>query len=165
MSRTLLILLATLVCCAPVEVRPGDGRPDEPMPPDAGPESDAGAGEPDTGVLEDAGLELDSGVVVDAGTPTTDGGASTSWRQRVIYLVMPDRFFNGDPSNDQTGAPNCLDRADPRRFHGGDFAGLRAKLPYLRDLGITALWMTPANLQIGRTGGGRCVFRRAELPV
>ncbi len=62
----------------------------------------------------------------------------------VMYLVMPDRFANGDPSNDDpAAAPGLFDRAKPRYYHGGDFAGLRQKLPYLKSLGITAVWLNP----------------------
>ncbi len=56
----------------------------------------------------------------------------------VIYLIMTDRFSNGDASND-AGA----DRANPRMWHGGDFRGVINHLDYLKDLGITALWLTP----------------------
>jgi neopullulanase len=62
----------------------------------------------------------------------------------VIYLIMPDRFANGDPTNDQpTDAPNSYDRANPRAYHGGDLRGIREHLPYLKDLGVTTLWLTP----------------------
>ncbi len=75
--------------------------------------------------------------------------AARSWRQRVIYLVMPDRFFNGDPSNDAAGNAGCFDRSDAWRFHGGDWAGLEQKLPYLSELGVDAVWITPAAKQQG----------------
>jgi len=62
----------------------------------------------------------------------------------VIYLVMPDRFANGNPANDSAEmAEPMLHRADPHAYHGGDFAGLKARLPYLKDLGVTAIWLTP----------------------
>jgi glycosidase len=62
----------------------------------------------------------------------------------VIYLIMPDRFANGDPTNDQPAdAPNSYDRANPRAYHGGDLRGIREHLPYLKDLGVTTLWLTP----------------------
>jgi len=61
----------------------------------------------------------------------------------VIYLLMPDRFANGDPSNDDPGARGLHDRSKPRFYHGGDFAGVIARLPYLKDLGATALWLNP----------------------
>jgi glycosidase len=62
----------------------------------------------------------------------------------VMYLIMPDRFANGDTTNDRpAGQPDLIDRQKGRYYHGGDLAGVRAKLPYLRDLGITAIWFNP----------------------
>jgi glycosidase len=62
----------------------------------------------------------------------------------VIYLIMPDRFADGDPSNNEPEAGDRLyDRRDTHAYHGGDFAGLRRRLPYLVDLGVTAIWLTP----------------------
>jgi glycosidase len=62
----------------------------------------------------------------------------------VMYLLMPDRFANGDPSNDDPPeSKGLLDRAKGRYYHGGDFKGIVAKLPYLKSLGVTALWMNP----------------------
>jgi neopullulanase len=62
----------------------------------------------------------------------------------VIYLIMPDRFANGDPTNDQPAEfPGSHDRAQPRAYHGGDLRGIREHLPYLKDLGVTTLWLTP----------------------
>jgi glycosidase len=57
----------------------------------------------------------------------------------VIYLVMTDRFEDGNRENDQPGyAPDA-----PRGWHGGDFAGVRQHLDYLQELGVTTLWTTP----------------------
>ena len=62
----------------------------------------------------------------------------------VIYLIMPDRFANGDPTNDEpVEAPGWHDRANPRAYHGGDLRGIQNHLPYLKELGVTALWLTP----------------------
>jgi neopullulanase len=62
----------------------------------------------------------------------------------VIYLIMPDRFANGDPANDEPAEfPGSHDRSEPRAWHGGDLRGIRAHLPYLKELGATALWLTP----------------------
>ncbi len=62
----------------------------------------------------------------------------------VIYLLLPDRFANGDPANDSPSqSPGLLDRAKPRHYHGGDLAGVQQRLPYLTNLGVTALWLTP----------------------
>jgi glycosidase len=62
----------------------------------------------------------------------------------VVHLIMPDRFANGDPSNDEPAeAPGSHDRGKPRAYHGGDLRGVRDHLAYLKDLGVTAIWLTP----------------------
>ena len=62
----------------------------------------------------------------------------------VIYLIMPDRFSDGDPSNDDPAVSRgLLNRQKPRYYHGGDLQGIINHLPYLKDLGVTALWMNP----------------------
>jgi neopullulanase len=63
----------------------------------------------------------------------------------VIYLIMPDRFADGDPANDAPrDAPlEANDRRNPRAFHGGDLRGIINHLSYFKDLGVTALWLTP----------------------
>jgi neopullulanase len=62
----------------------------------------------------------------------------------VLYLIMPDRFANGDPTNDEpTEFPGSHDRRKPRWWHGGDLRGIRDHLSYLKDLGVTTLWLTP----------------------
>jgi glycosidase len=66
----------------------------------------------------------------------------------IIYLVMIDRFANGDPANDRSNSDDrMLDRRDAHAYHGGDFAGLRRRLPELVDLGVTAVWLTPIYRQ------------------
>jgi glycosidase len=62
----------------------------------------------------------------------------------VIYLIMPDRFANGDPTNDEpTEFPGSHDRSKPRAWHGGDLRGIRDHIAYLKALGVTTLWLTP----------------------
>ena len=74
------------------------------------------------------------------------------WRQQVIYLVMTDRFENGDEANDTLGEAECFDPASPTKFHGGDWAGLSQRVDYLKELGVTAVWVTPAYQQVGQVG-------------
>ena len=66
-------------------------------------------------------------------------------RDDVIYLIMPDRFADGDSSNNMPpgAAPGTYDRAAPKTYHGGDLKGITEYLGYLKDLGVTTLWLTP----------------------
>jgi len=57
----------------------------------------------------------------------------------VLYLIMTDRFADGNQASDPPGD----DRAAPRGWHGGNFSGIEQHLDYLRRLGVTALWTTP----------------------
>lgn len=63
----------------------------------------------------------------------------------VIYLLMPDRFANGDPSNDVVKglAETALNRDSMYYRHGGDIQGVMNHLDYFKELGVTAIWMTP----------------------
>ena len=63
----------------------------------------------------------------------------------VLYLLMPDRFANGNPQNDQLPglSPYKVDRSEPSSRHGGDLKGIQDHLDYFTDLGVTALWFTP----------------------
>ena len=65
--------------------------------------------------------------------------------QDLIYLVMPDRFSNGDPSNDRVAGmlDQELNRDSIFYRHGGDLKGIENHLDYLEDLGVTALWLMP----------------------
>jgi neopullulanase len=63
----------------------------------------------------------------------------------IVYLIMPDRFANGDTSNDAPAdaPPEANDRRNARAWHGGDLRGVINRLPYLKELGVTALWLNP----------------------
>ncbi len=56
----------------------------------------------------------------------------------VIYLIMTDRFADGDAANNKD-----VDRTNPRAWHGGDFKGITKRIPYLQELGVTTIWLTP----------------------
>lgn len=66
----------------------------------------------------------------------------------LIYLIMPDRFSNGDPSNDRIAGlkDQSLNRNEIFDRHGGDLKGIENHLDYLQDLGVTALWLNPVLL-------------------
>jgi len=72
----------------------------------------------------------------------------------VLYMLMPDRFANGNAVNDNDKAlsPSTADRKDPNARHGGDLAGIEKHLDYFNELGVTALWFTPV-LENSMTGG------------
>lgn len=63
----------------------------------------------------------------------------------LVYLIMPDRFANGDPSNDEYSTMNekKVNRKEPFARHGGDLKGIQDHLSYLQNLGVTTLWLTP----------------------
>jgi glycosidase len=62
----------------------------------------------------------------------------------VIYLLMPDRFANGNPNNDSTNdTQEKGNRSEPGGRHGGDIQGIINNLDYLKNLGVTAVWPTP----------------------
>ena len=69
-------------------------------------------------------------------------------QDEVIYFLLPDRFANGDPSNDHGGYPaerlkSGFDPADTDFYHGGDLAGVTQRLDYIQGLGATAVWLAP----------------------
>ncbi len=61
----------------------------------------------------------------------------------VLYLILPDRFADGDPANDRPAGSPAPDRHDPHAYHGGDLQGVIDHLDYLQQLGVTAIWLTP----------------------
>ncbi|MGB7133972.1 MAG: alpha-amylase family glycosyl hydrolase [Acidobacteriaceae bacterium] len=77
-------------------------------------------------------------------TPAPHAGFSPA---DVMYLIMTDRFADGDLSND----PKVSERDQPRGWHGGDFRGVQQHLDYLDRLGVTTLWLTPVYDNDGGT--------------
>ena len=75
----------------------------------------------------------------------------TDWRNENIYQIITDRFYDGNPSNDNVEAS----RGSPYNptynagIHGGDFQGIQDKLDYIKALGATAIWISPIPLNIG----------------
>lgn len=142
------LMLAALSACG------GAGRP--PTGADATtPEvsADARDDRPDTG---DRATDAEPEIAEDAATgpdrpPAMNGFDAERWRRSTIYFVMTDRFSDGDPTNN--GGPDCFDPASPTLFHGGDLAGLRARLDYLEELGVDTVWLTPVSAQVPRRGG------------
>ena len=65
----------------------------------------------------------------------------------VLYLIMPDRFANGNPDNDVIPGmlENKIDRNEQFGRHGGDFKGISEHLDYISDLGVTAIWLNPTQ--------------------
>ncbi|MFD1017816.1 alpha-amylase family glycosyl hydrolase [Thalassobacillus hwangdonensis] len=61
-----------------------------------------------------------------------------SWEDEMVYFIMIDRFFNGNYDNDYE-----VDTDDPKAYHGGDLEGIIQKLDYIKELGYTAIWVTP----------------------
>ncbi|NUS99369.1 MAG: alpha-amylase, partial [Sphingomonas sp.] len=84
---------------------------------------------------------------------TSAAANAQSYRARlpedeVIYFLLPDRFENGDPSNDQAGLTGDrlatgFDPTSKGYFHGGDLKGLTKRLDYIKGLGATAVWLSP----------------------
>ncbi len=86
----------------------------------------------------------------DSTTATATGAPAAlinprTWADEILYFVLVDRFADGDPGNNRG-----VDRSNPGGWHGGDLRGLAQQLDELRDLGITAIWINPVQLQQAR---------------
>ena len=71
-------------------------------------------------------------------SPRLENKAETISNEDVIYLIMTDRFADGDSANNKD-----VDRKNARAWHGGDFKGITKRIPYIKELGVTAIWLTP----------------------
>ncbi|CAN5506760.1 alpha-amylase family glycosyl hydrolase [soil metagenome] len=85
---------------------------------------------------------------VGAVTPEAAAYRARAPQDEVIYFVLPDRFANGDPRNDRGGVlgdrlKTGYDPGDKAFYHGGDLAGLTARLDYIQGLGATTIWLGP----------------------
>jgi len=100
-----------------------------------------------------ATLRLSLAPAVPAAVAGPDVGGAAAFRDRppqdeVIYFLLPDRFENGDPSNDRGGLSGGrlatgFDPSDKAFYHGGDLKGLISRLDYIQGLGATAVWVAP----------------------
>ena len=108
-----------------------------------------------------------TGVVIQTEVITAEAKTSTEdqfdWRNAMVYFAMTDRFFNGDPSNDESYGRTTVDVKGSKlaTFNGGDFKGLTDKLTegYFTDLGITAIWISAPYEQVhGFVSGGNGEF-------
>jgi glycosidase len=88
-------------------------------------------------------------------------------QEDLIYLIMPDRFSNGDPTNDRVKKlkDQSLNRDSLYDRHGGDIQGIINHLDYLQDLGVTALWLTPVfeNDMPNRTEHGYAITNHYKI--
>jgi alpha-amylase len=71
----------------------------------------------------------------------TPSETKKDWRDESIYFVLTDRFDDADPTNNQG-----VDKTNLKRYHGGDLQGVINKLDYIKDLGMTSVWVTPTML-------------------
>ena len=83
----------------------------------------------------------------------TKTGAQGFTTKDVLYLIMPDRFANGDPTNDDLGEWKAS-RNNGGGHHGGDIRGIQDHLDYIDDLGVTAIWLNPVQFNKGNASHG-----------
>ncbi len=85
----------------------------------------------------------------DIGLENNLSGALSQWNDQNIYFMLTDRFNDGDATNNQfkTGSNPDYGLGDGKLYQGGDFKGIEAKLPYLQNLGVSAIWITAPVLQ------------------
>lgn len=93
-------------------------------------------------VTDQYGNKFSTTVDVEITDRVKENKKDFDWDEAVVYFMMTDRFFDGNKSNNTaSGADTYGD--NPGLYHGGDFAGVTAKLDYLQDLGVNTIWITP----------------------
>lgn len=93
-------------------------------------------------VTDQYGNKFSTTVDVEITDRVKENKKDFDWDEAVVYFMMTDRFFDGNESNNTaSGADTYGD--NPGLYHGGDFAGVTAKLDYLQDLGVNTIWITP----------------------
>lgn len=70
------------------------------------------------------------------------------WQRQSIYQIVTDRFFDGDPSNNNADGNYDPAGHEGTSVHGGDFVGIEQKLDYIKSLGATAIWISPVVLNV-----------------
>lgn len=93
--------------------------------------------------------------VAEAGKSAVEKSAVFDWKNATVYFVLTDRFYNGNPANDNSYGRKKDGMQEIGTFHGGDLQGLTQKLDYLQRLGVNALWISsPLEQMHGWVGGG-----------
>ncbi|TVR02083.1 MAG: alpha-amylase [Deltaproteobacteria bacterium] len=99
------------------------------------------------GVLTSAGACAPSGIEdVTTDFPITSNVGD--WREQVIYQIITDRFEDGDPNNNTRVKPGAMGR-----YQGGDFQGIIDRVDYLRELGVTTVWISPVVRNVDTDAG------------
>lgn len=95
-------------------------------------------------VIDEYGNKHQGAVEITVKARTGNSPLDFDWDEARIYFLLTDRFYNGDPSNDDPShIPGSYDPAQPEAYHGGDIRGIIEKLDYLDELGINTIWITP----------------------
>lgn len=93
-------------------------------------------------VTDQYGNKFSTTVDVEITDRVKENKKDFDWDEAVVYFMMTDRFFDGNKSNNTASGANTYGE-NPGLYHGGDFAGVTAKLKYLQDLGVNTIWITP----------------------
>ena len=93
-------------------------------------------------VTDQYGNKFSTTVDVEITDRVKENKKDFDWDEAVVYFMMTDRFFDGNESNNTASGADTYGK-NPGLYHGGDFAGVTAKLDYLQDLGVNTIWITP----------------------